>query len=57
MLAAVTHSGYSGLGKNGLCKETCYPIAIMTTLEDLGFVDYLALLFKRKKVMRIRHRH
>lgn len=57
MLAAVTHSGYSGLGKNGLCKETCYPIAIMTTLEDLGFVDYLALLSKRKKVMRIRHRH
>ena len=56
MLAAVTHSDYSGLGKNGLCKETCYPMAIMTTLEDLGFVDYLAL-FKRKKVMRIRHRH
>lgn len=27
---------------------------IMTTLEDLGFVDYLALLSDRKKVMRIR---
>lgn len=57
MLAAVTHSGHSGLGKNSLCKETCNPMAMMTTLEDLGFVDYLALLSKRKKVMRIRHRH
>lgn len=30
---------------------------IMATLEDLGFVDYLALLSERKKVTRIRHRH